>query len=99
MTQKLFLENVYVGLYVLDSRVRKLVPHLIYMIKNLTLCEEQWTKMSQEQREKALSVDSDKLSKDYNFKFAKKSNEIDLTKKSHWMHFTAHNMFRCMVNF
>ena len=43
---EIFLENAYTGSYILDSRVRKLVPRAVSMIKNMTLCKEQWSKMS-----------------------------------------------------
>ena len=56
--------------------------------------------MSQEQQEKALSIDSDKLPKEYNFKFDEKSDNTNLTvsKVSHWQHSTTYNMFKCMVS-
>ena len=60
-TQKSFFENVYAGSFHLYKRACMLVPRVLFMIKDMTPCEEQWSKMSQEQQKKALSVESDKL--------------------------------------
>ena len=70
------------------------------MIKDMTLCKEQWSKMSQEKRQKALSVELENLPKDYNFTFEAESNKIEPTinRVSQWVHFTAHNMFKCLVS-
>ena len=55
LTQASFCSNVYAGAYLLDKRVRILVPRIINMISHMDTCQSEWKELLETEKNQTLA--------------------------------------------